>query len=188
MILKRNIALVIIGFVYIAINVTLQSLLFENKIKTIAELETKQKSVNEIYITAQILSKSLDKVYTIFETNLASDKNSEINKEASMVFLKDLTDLIEKFDIKLDQIIPGRKEKKGLITKIPYHLQFKCDYEKLGQFIVALENNNRIILIDELVINNDVDKSKRSRSKNDILDFNVEMKIYTAAINKSVKL
>jgi len=188
MILKRNIALIVIGFVYIGINISLHSILFDSKIKSISELEIKQKEVNETYITAQILSKSLDKVYTIFERNLALDKSSEINKEASMIFLKDLTDMIEKFDIKLDQIIPARKEKKGSITKIPYHIQFKSDYEKLGQFIVELENNNRIILIDELEINNDVDRSKRSSTRNDILNFNVEMKIYTVAINKSVKL
>ena len=57
---------------------------FYNKastIKEIKELEAKQKSVNETYITAQILSRSLDKVYTIFENNLALNKNSEINKK-----------------------------------------------------------------------------------------------------------
>ena len=67
-------------------------------------------------------------------------------------------------------------------------MQFKCDYEKLGHFIVELENNNRIILIDELVINNDVDKAKRSNDEKSILDFNVEMKIYTTSINKAEKL
>lgn len=188
MILKRNIALVVIGFIYIGLNMSLHSILFDTKIKEIKELEAKQKSVNETYITAQILSRSLDKVYTIFENNLALNKNSEINKEASMVFLKDLTDIIEKHEIKLDQILPGKKTKKGLITKVPYQLQFKCDYEKLGQFIVELENNNRIILIDELVINNDVDKAKRSNDDKSILDFNVEMKIHTTSINKAVKI
>tara|TARA_B110000438_G_scaffold252937_1_gene258235 strand:+ start:1846 stop:2412 length:567 start_codon:yes stop_codon:yes gene_type:complete len=188
MILKRNIALMLISLIYVGLNMSLHSMLFDTKIKKIAGLEVKQKSVNETYITAQILSRSLDKVYTIFENNLASAKNSEINKEASMVFLKDLTDIIEKHDIKLDQILPGRKVKKGLISKVPYQLQFKCDYEKLGHFIVELENNNRIILIDELVINNDVDKAKRNNDDKSILDLNIEMKIFTTSINKAVQL
>ena len=30
-----------------------------------------------------------------------------------MIFLKELTDILEKLDISLDQIIPGKKNKEG---------------------------------------------------------------------------
>ena len=165
---------------------SLSSYLFDNKIKKIAELEIVHKDVNEKYITAQILSQSLEKVYTIFENNLSSNKNDEKNKEASMVFLKNLTDILERLNIDLEQIIPGKKEKKGNILKIPYQLQFKCDYEKLGDFVTEIEKNNRIILIDQIIIKNDIEKTRRNENnQKEILDQHIEMKIYTVTLNKS---
>ena len=95
----------------------------------------------------------------------------EKNKEACMVFLKELTDILESLNIKLDQIVPGKKEKKGKIIKIPYQLQFKCDYEKLGDFVTELEKNNRIILIDQLIIKNDIEKTRgKGSNQKEILD------------------
>ena len=189
MILKRNIILFSICLVYIILNLSLSSVLFSNKIDIINELEIKHKNVNEKYITAQILSKKLDKVYTIFENNLAFKKNDEKTKEASMIFLKDLTDILEKLNIDLEQIIPGKKEKKGKETKIPYLLQFKCDYEKLGEFVTELESNNRLIAIDQLIINNNIEKTRtNNNNQKDILEQDIEMKIYTITLNKSKNL
>ncbi len=184
MIFKRNIILFSICIVYIIINISLSSVLFDKKTMQIKSLEIKHKDVNEKYITAQILSQSLEKVYTIFENNLSGSKKDEKNKEASMVFLKELTDILESLNIKLDQIVPGKKETKGKIIKIPYQLQFSCDYEKLGEFVTELEKNNRIILIDQLILKNDIEKT-RSNNNKDVLEQDIEMKIYTVTLNKS---
>ena len=184
MIFKRNILLLAICILYLIVNVSLSNILFNSKVKKIEDLEIMHKDVNEKYITAQILSQSLEKVYTIFENNLSAGKKDEKNKEASMVFLKELTDILESLNIKLDQIVPGKKEKKGKIIKIPYQLQFKCDYEKLGEFVTEIEKNNRIILIDQLILKNDIEKT-RSNDNKDVLEQDVEMKIYTVTLNKS---
>ena len=183
MIFKGNIILFSIFIMYIIINMFLSGL-FNTKLDEIKNLETKHKDVNEKYITAQILSQSLEKVYTIFENNLSGNKKDEKNKEASMVFLKELTDILESLNIKLDQIVPGKKEKKGKTIKIPYQLQFRCDYEKLGEFVTALEKNDRIILIDQLILKNDIEKT-RSNNNKDVLEQDIEMKIYTVTLNKS---
>jgi len=171
---------------YIIINMFLSGL-FNTKLDEIKNLETKHKDVNEKYITAQILSQKLDKVYAIFESNLSFSKNDEKNKEASMKFLKELTDIVEKLEMKIDQIIPGKKEKKGKTTiRIPYKIQFRSDYEKLGEFITKLENNDRIIEIDELIIRNNLEKTRlNNMDSGDILDQEIEMKIYTVTLNKS---
>ena len=89
MILKRNIILFAICALYMLINMSLASLFFDTKINKIQELETKHISVNESYITAQILSSSLDKVYTIFEKNLAtiSCKNSKTRSGAEITIV-----------------------------------------------------------------------------------------------------
>ena len=95
MILKRSLILSISCLIYIILNLSFSNLIIENKKNKIYNLETKHKTVNEKFITAQILSKSLENVYTIFETNLAMSKNDDKNKEASMEFLKYLTDIME---------------------------------------------------------------------------------------------
>ena len=185
MILKRSLILGISCFIYIILNLSFSNLLIENKKNKIHSLEAKHKTVNEKFITAQILSKSLENVYTIFETNLAMSKNDTKNKEASMEFLKYLTDIMEKYNIKLNQIIPGKKTSKGSLTNIPYDIHIVCDYEKLGEFINEIESSDRIILINELTIKNNIEKIKSNKKDQNISDQEIEIEIQTVTINKS---
>ena len=185
MILKRSLILGISCLIYIILNLSFSNLLIENKKNKIHSLEAKHKTVNEKFITAQILSKSLENVYTIFETNLAMSKNDDKNKEASMEFLKYLTDIMEKYNIKLNQIIPGKKTKKGPLVNIPYDIHIMCDYEKLGEFINEIESSDRIILINELTIKNNIEKIKSNKKDQNISDQEIELEIQTVTINKS---
>ena len=188
MILKRSLILGIACAVYIIISISLSNMLINNKKEQIYNLEARHKTVNEKFITAQILSKSLDNVYNIFENNLATSKNDDKNKEASMDFLKYLTDIMEKYNIKLNQIIPGKKIKKGSLTNIPYDIHIVCDYEKLGEFINEIESSNRIILIKELTIKNNIEKIKSNKKDQNISDQEIEMEIRTVTINKAKEL
>tara|TARA_Y100000588_G_C14080126_1_gene849810 strand:- start:288 stop:863 length:576 start_codon:yes stop_codon:yes gene_type:complete len=185
MILKRSLILGVSCLIYIILNLSFSNLIIENKKNKIYNLETKHKTVNEKFITAQILSKSLENVYTIFETNLAMSKNDIKNKEASMEFLKYLTDIMEKYNIKLNQIIPGKKTSKGSLTNIPYDIHIVCDYEKLGEFINEIESSDRIILINELTIKNNIEKIKSNKKDQNISDQEIEIEIQTVTINKS---
>ena len=144
MIMKRNIILFVSILIFAGINFFGTDILINSKIKTIGSLEDEHKEENEKYITAQILSKKLENVYRIFKNNLALNKKDKLNEEASMVFLKELTDIVERYEINLVQIIPGKKSKKGIYTKIPYIIELECDYDKFGNFIVELEKNERI--------------------------------------------
>ena len=60
MILKRSIILITLSFFYYLIGSLLSNFMVENKENTISTLEEKQKTVNEQFITAQILSQKLD--------------------------------------------------------------------------------------------------------------------------------
>ena len=100
MILKRSIILIAISIVYYLFGSLLSNYMIKNKEEKIFSLEEKQKIVNEQFITAQILSQKLDNVYTVFEENLANSMKDNKNKEASMDFLKYLTDVMEKYSIK----------------------------------------------------------------------------------------
>ena len=186
MILNRNIILFIVSIVFIALTSILHSYLYEDKYKLIKKLEDEQKVANEKYITAQILSEKLNSVYNLFESNLASKSSDPKNKEANMLFLKDLTDIIEKLDMKLLLVEPGGKIKKGLLTYIPYSMEVKCSFEELGKLITQLEASDRLITIDELNIRNGLEKiNKNSRNTDEINNFKVYLSINTVTLNKS---
>ena len=187
--LNRNIILLIISIVFIITNYFLNSYLYDYKYDRIIELEEEQKITNEKFITAQILSEKLNNVYNLFEKNLATKNNDPKNKEANMLFLKDLTDILEKLDIKLLKIEPGGKKNKGLLTYIPYTMELKCNYEEMGKLVTELEANNRLITIDEIIIKNGIEKIKSNSNNNleEINDIVTLVSINTITLNKAKK-
>ena len=187
MILKRSLILFGICILFFILISSISNFIIDDKKNIIYNLESEHQSVNEKYITAQILSESLENVYTVFEKNLSSSLKDDINKESSMIFLKNITDIMEKYNIKLNQIIPGKKIKKSSMIYIPYKIQFVCDYEKLGQFINEIESSDRLILIDELLIKNNIEKIKSNKGQ-DISNLDIELTIKTITISKSKTL
>ena len=185
---NRNSILVLFVLLFMFTNSILYSYLYDKKYDLILDLEQQQKNANEKFITAQILSEKLNSVYQIFESNLAMDNNDKKNKEANMIFLKDLTDVLEKLDIKLLQIEPGSRNKKGLTTYIPYTMEIKCDYEKFGKFITELEGNNRLISVEEIQIRNGVEKIRGTIDDvSEVNDIVTNLSINTITLNKSKK-
>ena len=183
--LNRNTILVLFAVLFIFANSMLYSYLYDGKYELIKELEQEQKIVNEKFITAQILSEKLNSVYQLFESNLAINSNDTKNKEANMIFLKELTDVLDKLDIKLLQIEPGSKNKKGVTTYIPYSMEIKCDYEQFGKFITALEGNNRLISVEEIQIRNGVEKIRGAVDDiSEINDIITNLSINTITLNK----
>lgn len=182
---NRNVILLIVTLLFISLNYILVSFFFTSKIDLIEELEEEQKIVNEKFITAQILSEELDNVYSVFEQNLASNKNDPKNKESNMLFLKDLTDILEKLEIKLIQIEPGGKKRKGLLTLIPYTMELKCNYEEIGKLVTELEASNRLITVDEIIIKNGIEKIKKNSNNQDAInDVKTILSINTVTLNK----
>ena len=182
---NRNVILFIVTLLFISLNYILVSFFFISKIDLIEELEEEQKIVNEKFITAQILSEELDNVYSVFEQNLASNKNDPKNKESNMLFLKDLTDILEKLEIKLIQIETGGKKKKGLLTLIPYTMELKCNYEEIGKLVTELEASNRLITVDEIIIKNGIEKIKKNSNNQDAInDVKTILSINTVTLNK----
>ena len=84
---------------------------FVSKPDEIYDLEELQQKENEKYITAQILSQSLNQVYAMFESNLAATKNDERNEAASLPFLEQLTDILDRLQIKTLKLKPNQKKK-----------------------------------------------------------------------------
>jgi len=185
---NRNSILVLFSLLFMLANSMLYSYLYDEKYDLILDLEQEQKIVNEKFITAQILSEKLNSVYQLFEINLATDNNDKKNKEANMIFLENLTDVLEKLDIKLLQIEPGSKNRKGSTTYIPYSMEIKCDYEQFGKFITQLEGNNRIISVEEIRIRNGVEKIRGAVDDlSELNDIVTNLSINTITLNKIKK-
>ena len=101
-----------------------------------------------------------------------------------MLFLKDLTDILEKLEIKLIQIEPWEK-KEGLLTLIPYTMELKCNYEEIGKLVTELEASNRLITVDEIIIKNGIEKIKKNNNNQDAInDVKTILAINTVTLNK----
>lgn len=182
--MKRNYILIaILSFFTILFWIEI-NFIFGAKPDTILDLEGEQKNVNEKLISTRIIAGGLDRVYTLFQKNLAINRNDVINEEASIDFLDELTDIVTKNEIKLIHIKPKSKVKKGNYTYIPYELEIKCSYDKFSKFISELEKNERLINIDGFRYFNKMDKISSKKDLFSILENKIEMKISTITLNK----
>lgn len=152
----------------------------------IYDLEFDQQKVNEKYITAQILSQSLTQVYAIFETNLAVQQDDFRNEDASLPFLKQLTDILNRLEVKTIKLKPKPKERMSNFTSIPYEIEIQCSFEKFGKFVLELEKNDRLITLDEFVVHNGPERVSASSSPEEMSEQNIELTISTITLNKSI--
>tara|TARA_Y100000590_G_scaffold354432_1_gene407743 strand:- start:140 stop:697 length:558 start_codon:yes stop_codon:yes gene_type:complete len=185
--MKRNIILLSLTIIFIISSFLLRTIVFSNKPEEVMDLEGIQKSANERYITAQILSQSLDNVYRLFEVNLASNKNDKLNEEASVDFINTLTDILYQLKVDVIEIKPLEKHKSGKYTYIPYRLKLACDFEKFGKLVSELERNERLITISEFEYNNSPENVRRSSALTELPNSIIEMEIATITLNKSKK-
>ena len=185
--MKRNILLFSITIIFVLSLSLVRTFVFANKPDDVIDLEDLQKTANERYITAQILSQSLDNVYKLFEINLATKKNDQKNDEASVEFINKLTDILYKQKINVIEIRPMSKQKTGKYTFIPYELTLSCDYEKFGKLVSELERNERLITINKFEFNNSPENVRRRSDLKELPDAIITMQISTVTLNKSRK-
>ena len=88
------------------------SLMIGDKPFQIRLLEDEQTEPNENLISAQILDRQLDRVYTLFQENLALSQQDSLAQDASLPFLNSLTDMLDDLDIQLLGIKPKDRESK----------------------------------------------------------------------------
>jgi Tfp pilus assembly protein PilO len=161
------------------------SYLVSKKPTMIKDLEYEQKNLNEKFITAQILSNSLDRVFKLFNANLAYTKKDEKNQEASIEFLDTLTDIIDDLDINLNSIKPQKSYKKRKNTYIPYDIEISCSFEDFGKLINSLEKHSRLIIINEFRVFSNIDRITSRKSVDDIFKHKIELSISTVTLNKA---
>ena len=148
------------------------------------DLETDQKKANEKFITAQLLSSSLNRVYQIFIQNLTFNNKGKSEKNDSIDFLNYLTDLLNKMEIKILSIKPKSSEKRGKNLYNPYEIDIKSSYEKFGKFITQLEQTIRLIEIEEITLNNGLERIRSTNRGEQLQTQDYTLIISTISLNK----
>ena len=148
------------------------------------DLGIDQKKANEKFITAQLLSSSLNRVYQIFIQNLTFNNKGKSEKNDSIDFLNYLTDLLNKLEIKILSIKPKSSEKRGNNLYNPYEIDIKSSYEKFGKFITQLEQTTRLIEIEEITLNNGLERIRSTNRGEQLQTQDYTLIISTISLNK----
>ena len=184
---KRNM-LLFISMIVLTISYWLgASVLVGDKPFQIQLLEDEQTELNENLISAQILASQLDRVFTLFQENLALSQMDSLAEDASMPFLNSLTDMMDALNIELLNIKPKQRIKKGGYFKSPYIVTIKCTFDEFGKFLSEIERSPRLITIDEYEVKNGIERIKANASEEDLLyqEFLINLSTITLVKSKS---
>jgi len=182
---KRNIflfgALILLTISYWAS----ASVLIGEKPFEIRLLEEEQEELNENLISAQILASQLDRVFTLFQENLALSKADSLADDANLPFLNSLTDILDVLDIKLLGIKPKPRVDKITYFKAPYLITLECTFEQFGMFLSEIERSPRLITVDEFEVKNGIERIKANTEEEKLLEQEFVVNLSTITLVKS---
>ena len=184
---KRNIilfgALVLLTLSYwVSASVLIGEKPFESRV-----LEEEQQELNENLISAQILASQLDRVFTLFQENLALSKSDSLADDANLPFLNNLTDMLDELEIKLLGIKPKPRVDKITYFKAPYIITLECTFDQFGKFLSEVERSPRLISVDEFEVKNGIERIKANTEEEQLLtqEFVVNLSTITLVKSKS---
>ncbi|MFQ6614830.1 MAG: type 4a pilus biogenesis protein PilO [Fidelibacterota bacterium] len=183
----RNTWLFILSVTLTALFWVQVTMLFGDKPKQIRALEEQQTELNEQLISAQILASKLDRVYTLFEENLALTSRDSLAEDASIPFIDDLTGMLERQNISLESIKPKERIERGNYIMSPYQLLIRCSFDQLGEFMAELERSPRLISVDEFSVNNGIERIKNITREEELQNQLVELSLSTLTLVKSTE-
>ena len=161
------------------------SFLIGDKPFEIRVLEEEQQELNENLISAQILASQLDRVFTLFQENLALSKADSLADDASLPFLNNLTDILEDLDIKLLGIKPKTRIDKITYFRAPYVITLECSYDQFGKFLTEIERSPRLITIDEFEVKNGIERIKANTEEERLVYQEFVINLSTITLVKS---
>ena len=147
-------------------------------------LDKQIKKLNEQLITAQILSNKLERVYNLFEENLAENTQDEIAMGASMEFLNAITSTLDSLGITTIFMRPKPRIKGRISVEAPYELEIRCNYKQFGVLMSKLESSLRLIQVTEFHVKNGIERLKNTRDEKLLSEQNIELKISTLTLLK----
>ena len=182
---KRNIilfgALVLLSLSYwVSASVLIGEKPFEIRV-----LEEQQQELNENLISAQILASQLDRVFTLFQENLALSKSDSLADDASLPFLNNLTDMLDELEIKLLGIKPKPRVDKITYFKAPYLITLECTFDQFGKFLSEVERSPRLITVDEFEVKNGIERIKANTEEEQLMEQEFVVNLSTITLVKS---
>ena len=182
---KRNTilfsALVLLTLIYWVTS----SILISDKPFQITLLEDEETELNENLISAQILASQLDRVFTLFQENLALSKVDSLADDANLPFLNNLTDILDGLDITLMGIKPKPREDKKTYLKAPYLITLECTFEQFGKFLSEIERSPRLITVDEFEVKNGIERIKANTEEEKLMEQEFIVNLSTITLVKS---
>ena len=148
-------------------------------------LEDEETELNENLISAQILASQLDRVFTLFQENLALSKMDSLADDANLPFLNNLTDILDDLDITLVGIKPKPREDKRTYLKAPYLITLECTFEQFGKFLSEIERSPRLITVDEFEVKNGIERIKANTEEDKLIDQEFVVALSTITLVKS---
>lgn len=161
------------------------SVLIGEKPFEIRLLEEEQEELNENLISAQILASQLDRVFTLFQENLALSKADSLADDANLPFLNSLTDILDDLEIKLLGIKPKPRVDKITYFKAPYLITLECTFEQFGLFLSEVERSPRLITVDEFEVKNGIERIKANTEEEKLLEQEFVVNLSTITLVKS---
>ena len=163
------------------------SILIDDKPLRIQILEEEQEELNENLISAQILASQLDRVFTLFQENLALSKADSLADDANLPFLNNLTDMLDDLDIRLLGIKPKSRIDKMTYLKAPYIITLECTFDQFGKFLAEVERSPRLITVDEFEVKNGIERIKANTDEENLIfqEFLVNLSTITLVKSKS---
>ncbi|NQV43019.1 MAG: type 4a pilus biogenesis protein PilO [Candidatus Marinimicrobia bacterium] len=160
---------------------------YGDKPADIRYLDKEIEKLNESLITAQILSNELDRVYNLFEENLAESKSDEVTEDASMEFLNSLTMTLDSLGITTIFMRPKPRITGRISVETPYDLEIRCNFKQFGVLMANLESSMRLIQVNEFHVKNGIERLKNTKDERILSEQNIELKISTLTLLKGKK-
>ena len=156
------------------------------KLATIDSLDKQIEQKQEQLISAQIINRELDEVVKLIEKNLASSESDSLLKEDTIPFLKYLTPIMKKYEIVLLGIEPKLSDVKvaDRFVRTPYSLKILCTFSQFGQFLSTLERSERLISVEEFIVNNEVSELFTPKPDRTLEQHEISMLITTVTLLK----
>ena len=148
-------------------------------------LEEEQQELNENLISAQILASQLDRVFTLFQENLALSKSDSLADDANLPFLNNLTDMLDELEIKLLGIKPKPRVDKITYFKAPYLITLECTFDQFGKFLSEVERSPRLISLDEFEVKNGIERIKANTEEDKLMEQEFVVNLSTITLVKS---
>ena len=187
MVEKRNI-LLFGALIFLTLSYWMSaSILIGDKPYQVLVLEAEQTELNENLISAQILASELDRVFTLFQENLALSQADSLADDANLPFLDNLTDMLSDLEIKLLGIKPKQRVNKNTYFKAPYIVTLECTFEQFGQFLSEMERSPRMITLDEFEVKNGIERIKQNVNEDKLMIQEFVVNLSTITLVKSKK-